>query len=161
MVTDQFHALCVCVCMILGASCSSKCSNAMSSSPSVSTFLRSHLDWTLKKRGKICPGDWFITPLVCDRCDNRRTQRHAHHASDLAGNLHTCCFNTHLPPNSVCVRAHTHLFPLYTICGCSRMLARIPPPRVLLPHTHAGWMVSAKKTPTSSVPSQDLFPLYM
>jgi hypothetical protein len=43
------------------------------------------------------------------------------------------------------------------------MRARLPPLRVLLPHTHihAGWMVSATKTPTSSAPSQDyLFPLY-
>jgi hypothetical protein len=49
------------------------------------------------------------------------------------------------------------------ICRCSRLRDRLSPPRVLLPHTlHAGWMVSATRTPTSSAPSQDyLFPLYM
>jgi hypothetical protein len=43
-------------------------------------------------------------------------------------------------------------------------MARPPPspPRPPPSHIHAGWMVSATRTPTSSAPSQDcLFPLYM
>jgi hypothetical protein len=36
------------------------------------------------------------------------------------------------------------------------------PPRPPPSHIHAGWMVSATRTPTSSAPLQDyLFPLYM
>ena len=36
------------------------------------------------------------------------------------------------------------------------------PPRPPPSHIHAGWMVSATRTPTSSAPSQDyLFPLYL
>ncbi len=43
-------------------------------------------------------------------------------------------------------------------------MARPPPspPRPPPSHIHAGWMVSATRTPTCSAPSQDyLFPLYM
>jgi len=41
------------------------------------------------------------------------------------------------------------------ICRCSRMRARLSPPRHPPSHIHAGWMVSATRTPTCSAPSQD------
>jgi hypothetical protein len=51
-------------------------------------------------------------------------------------------------PPIVCVCAHTHIFSR-CICRCSRMLARLPPPRDLLPHTYTqdGWFLQRKRRP--------------
>ena len=77
-------------------------------------------------------------------------------------------------PFSTDTASHTHTArslacPLLTLLsappfsnGIFRSNGAPLPPRPPPSHVHAGWMVSATKTPTSSAPSQDyLFPLYM
>jgi hypothetical protein len=52
------------------------------------------------------------------------------------------------------------LSPIFSrcICRCSRMLARLPPPRVLLPHTYTqdGWFLQRKRRP-ARLPRRTIF----
>jgi hypothetical protein len=72
---------------------------------------------------------------------------------------HTCILLTRSPAPYSPFRRRAH-----SPTAFSGPMARPPPPPPRPPpsNIHAGWMVSATKTPTSSAPSQDsLFPLYM
>ena len=115
---------------------------------------------------------WRAALLHCAHCSNKQDCRYgeapapaaswrAHDGSRQRGTAcpllyryrltHTYCSLARLPPTHPFVGAPIlqHTF--------SGPMARPPPspPRPLPSHMHAGWMVSATKTPTSSAPSQD------
>ena len=93
----------------------------------------------------------------------------------LAGTRRLPAAGDGVPP-SLQIPTHTHILlarspapyspfrrRLHSPTAFSSPMAHPPPspPRPPPSHIHAGWMVSATRTPTSSAPSQDsLFPLY-
>ncbi len=107
-------------------------------------------------------------------------QRHHHRGAGgcglLADTRQLLASEDSVPP-SLLIPTHTHILlarspapyspfrrrPHSPTVFSGQMACQPPsPPRPPPSHVHAGWMVSATRTPTSSAPSQDyLFPLYM